>query len=201
MIDIQDNFLSDVQFRKVQEKIIGDEHGMSYKWDPVENFSWILSPIVRDYSEETQSKYKKLAGSGNTFKVDHSNTNLNNLQLVHVFYDNHAPLGSSFEILYPILEELQPAALIRIKANLVMCRDSIIESNMHTDIIQGSTDDYMKTSIFYLNTCNGYTKFENGDEVESVANRLVTFPQHFRHCGTTCTDRPFRSVINFNYVL
>ncbi len=201
MIDIQDNFLSDVQFKKVQEKIIGDEHGMFYKWDPVENFSWILSPIVRDYSEETQSKYKKLAGSGNTFKVDHSNTNLNNLQLVHVFYDNHSPLGSSFEILHPILQKLQPAALIRIKANLVMCRDSIIESDMHTDIIQGSTDDYMKTSILYLNTCNGYTKFENGDVVESVANRLVTFPQYLRHCGTTCTDKPLRSVINFNYIL
>ena len=201
MIDIQDNFLSESQFKNVQGKIIGDEHGMSYKWDPVENFSWILSPIVRDYTEEAESKYKKLAGLGNTLKVEHSDTNVNNLQLVHVFYDNHAPLGSSFEILYPILEKLQPAALIRIKANLVMCRDSIIESGMHTDIIQGSTDDYMKTSILYLNTCNGHTKFENGDVVESVANRLVTFPQYLRHCGTTCTDRPFRSVINFNYVL
>jgi len=51
----------------------------------------------------------------------------------------------------------------------------------------------------YVNTNNGYTKFEDGTKVESVANRLVTFPANMKHKGTSCTDEKIRVVINFNY--
>ena len=33
----------------------------------------------------------------------------------------------------------------------------------------------LTTSIFYVNTNNGYTKFEDGSIVESVANRMLIF--------------------------
>ena len=55
------------------------------------------------------------------------------------------------------------------------------------------------TSILYLNTNDGYTQFENGTKIESIENRLITFPLSYRHTGTTCTNQPFRAVINFNY--
>ena len=55
------------------------------------------------------------------------------------------------------------------------------------------------TSIFYVNTNNGYTKFEDGTKVESVANRMLTFPANMKHIGTSCTDEQTRVVINFNY--
>ena len=55
------------------------------------------------------------------------------------------------------------------------------------------------TSILYLNTNDGYTEFENGTKIESIENRLITFPLSYRHTGTTCTNNPFRVVINFNY--
>ena len=55
------------------------------------------------------------------------------------------------------------------------------------------------TSIFYVNTNNGYTKFEDGTKVESVANRMVTFPTNMKHTGTSCTDEKMRIVINFTY--
>ena len=51
-----------------------------------------------------------------------------------------------------------------------------------------------------MNTNNGYTKFEDGTKVESVANRLVTFPASMMHTGTSCTDKKIRIVINFNYM-
>ena len=57
------------------------------------------------------------------------------------------------------------------------------------------------TSIFYVNTNNGYTKFEDGTKVESVANRMVTFPANMKHTGTSCTDEKIRVVINFNYFI
>ena len=57
----------------------------------------------------------------------------------------------------------------------------------------------LTTSIFYVNTNNGYTKFEDGTKVESVANRMVIFPSNMKHIGTSCTDEKTRVVINFNY--
>ena len=51
-----------------------------------------------------------------------------------------------------------------------------------------------------MNTNNGYTKFETGEKVESVANRLVTFPNNMMHTGTTCTDEQYRCVMNIDYI-
>ena len=50
-----------------------------------------------------------------------------------------------------------------------------------------------------MNTCNGYTHFEDGSKVHSVANRLAIFPSTMFHSGSTCTDKDMRVVINFNY--
>ena len=69
-----------------------------------------------------------------------------------------------------------------------------IDASVHEKILSQIT-----TSIFYVNTNNGYTKFEDGTKVESVANRLVSFPANKKHTGTSCTDEKTRVVINFNY--
>ena len=53
--------------------------------------------------------------------------------------------------------------------------------------------------IFYLNTNNGYTKFEDGTVVKSIANRLLTFPTLCKHTSSSCTDVEARVNINFNY--
>ena len=55
------------------------------------------------------------------------------------------------------------------------------------------------TSIFYINTNNGYTLFESGDKIKCVANRMLLFDSSLRHAGVTCTDKPRRIVVNFNY--
>ena len=57
-----------------------------------------------------------------------------------------------------------------------------------------------ETAIFYVNTNNGWTQFEDGTKVNSVANRLVTFPSHMKHVGFSCTDQEVRVVINLNYI-
>ena len=56
------------------------------------------------------------------------------------------------------------------------------------------------TAIYYVNTNNGYTYFEDGQKVESVENRLVIMPSNLPHAGATCTDELRRVVINFNYL-
>ena len=77
-----------------------------------------------------------------------------------------------------------------------MATPEIIETYMHTDI---NDVENWKTALFYLNTNDGYTKFEHGEKVETVANRLVIFDGDILHCGTTHTNEKYIPVINFNY--
>ena len=58
---------------------------------------------------------------------------------------------------------------------------------------------YITTSIYYVNSNDGYTEFKDGTIIESVENRLVIFPSDMRHTGTTCTNAKNRIVVNINY--
>ena len=71
----------------------------------------------------------------------------------------------------------------------------------HTDYNHENLDicEETTTSIFYLNTNNGGTKFKDGQFVESKKNRLVTFPTLTEHAGVWCTDAKLRYVLNMNY--
>ena len=85
-------------------------------------------------------------------------------------------------------------ALVRIRA--------ILYANQGEQIIHDKHRDYNfphKTALLYLNTCNGFTEFEDGERVESVANRLVKFDGSKLHNSSTCTDQKVRAVISINY--
>ena len=124
-------------------------------------------------------------------------------QFTHIFYDAYIPISVNIKIINPLVDRIEPLSLWRVKANLLTRTPNIIENTFHTDI--GNLIDKPKklaqwtTSIFYVNTNNGYTKFEDGTKVESVANRVVTFPANMKHTGTSCTNEKTRVVINFNY--
>ena len=117
-------------------------------------------------------------------------------QFVHQFYRDYCPQSEFISCLDPILEQLHPAALIRIKANLNPKSDKIKDSLYHCDMGGGG----WTTGIYYVNTNNGYTLFEDGTKVKCVANRFVSFPSTLKHAGSTCTDDNTRVVININYV-
>ena len=115
----------------------------------------------------------------------------------HTFHDRQRVESKYFDILFPLLDKINPRALVRIRANCNTITDRIIEHGYHTDVPEWTN---CNTSIFYLNTNNGYTLFEeDGSKVQSVANRLCTFPCAVRHSSTTATDVTQRVVINFNY--
>ena len=122
-------------------------------------------------------------------------------QFVHMFYYHATYCSQLSEILKPTLEIINPISLWRIKANLSTRTPKIVENVFHIDMNDLSKEKLKQwtTSIFYINTNNGYTEFEDGTQVESVANRLVTFSTNLKHRGTTCTDQKKRVVINFNY--
>ena len=120
----------------------------------------------------------------------------------HVFYYDGVPCSKYFKFIEPILELIKPISIFRIKANLLTKTPNIVENAFHVDMpdISEEKQKQWTTSIFYMNTNNGYTKFEDGTIVESVTNRLVTFPANLKHTGTSCTDKKTRIVINFNYL-
>ena len=164
--------------------------------------------IIDDFLD--QSTFKNIHNEimGDAFpwyyndSIDYVSGEGERFQFVHMLYRDvsegyqvvHSP---SFQILVPIIEKLESKILIRVKANLLTQTPDIIENKLHID---RSPYERQSTSILYMNTNNGYTKFEDGKIVKSKANRMVTFPASMKHTGTTCTDQKIRVVINFNYL-
>ena len=119
-----------------------------------------------------------------------------NWQFLHWIYKEGRPVSEYFDALIPIINKLKVGALCKIKANLNPRTEKIVEHGFHCD------QDWIgaKTAVYYVNTCNGYTLFEDtGEKVYSKANRLVVFDGPTSHTGSTCTDEKRRVVINFNY--
>ena len=134
-----------------------------------------------------------------TGKVPNDETDFN-FQFCHVFFNYSFEKSKYFNYLNPVLERLNPIAVNRIKANCVPKTETIQVSGLHVDINEERViDSNPKTAIFYINTNNGYTLFEDGTKVESVENRICIFPYYMKHTGTTCTDKNQRVVININY--
>ena len=131
-----------------------------------------------------------------------SGDDVDKFQFIHLFFSDWVPISSLMNILNPILIKIDPIKLWRIKANLLTRTSNIVENEFHQDA--GEHEKLSKqwtTAIFYMNTNNGYTEFEDGTKVESVANRIVIFPTNTKHRGTSCTDERTRVVINFNYLI
>ncbi len=122
-------------------------------------------------------------------------------QFVHLIYDEDVPRSQYYESHFkPILKLLECEILARIKMNLNHRLPKPFLSNFHMDQNIANSEK-LTTSIFYINTNNGYTEFEqDGTKVESVANRLVSFPTNIKHRGVTQTDKQTRVLINFNYL-
>jgi len=120
---------------------------------------------------------------------------INNHCFTHMFYKDHIPQSQYINILSGVIEKINPKSLVRIKSNLSIKTSAVQKFGFHVDY-----PDYdCNTSILYVNTNDGKTVFENGEEIESVENRLVTFNSNILHSGTTCTNKKHRCLINFNY--
>ena len=167
---IEDNFLEQKEFDELQNLMMGP---------PVLKLAWYYNDSI-DYGDDVDK-----------------------FQFIHVFYVDGAPCSLFCQNLNPILDKLNVLVLSHIKANLLVRTPNIVENEFHIDM--GDLENFPEklkqwtTSIFYVNTNNGYTEFEDGTKVESVANRMVTFPADIKHHGTSCTDEKRRIVINFNY--
>ena len=130
------------------------------------------------------------------FNDSKSNENDDNFQFVHIFFWEDKILSPFWNYIAPILDNLNVKKIIRVKANLTTKKEKNFKSKMHVDTkIKDS-----KTAIFYCNSNNGSTIFENNVTIKSEENKLVFFNSHIKHCGSDCTDKNTRILINFNYL-
>jgi len=139
------------------------------------DFPWYLKPTIANHKQ-----------------------GLDQYQFVHTFYNCSKPgLDNWNPILQPLLDKLKANYIFRIKANCRPRTSNAVLSDYHTDM-----DLNQQTAIYYLNTNNGYTKFQDNSlqDVNSVANRLVTFYGGLKHCGASCTDENTRILLNINYI-
>ena len=132
-------------------------------------------------------------------KVDTIDCNeLENIQFSNWMYHGLEPVGPEYGIVKDIVGDhrLGITALVRIKANLTMRTPKVIKHGFHRD---GKC--HHTSAIYYVNSNDGYTEFEDGKTVKSVANRFVEFPANTKHRGVSQTDTDFRYVINFDYFI
>jgi hypothetical protein len=114
----------------------------------------------------------------------------------HMFYENYAPRSAFMGDIFPLIQKLNPNGLVRVKGNMFP------NLNLNKRIKEPFHADYPyehKGAIFYINTNNGPTVFEDGTEIESVENRILLFEPHKLHTMIYCTDQKVRVNININY--
>ena len=121
---------------------------------------------------------------------------IHNFQFFHMFYTNRTIRSNYYDQLNHLIKKINPFFIHKIKANCTPYTNKIKKYDLHTD-----ARIKCNTAVYYINDNDGYTYFENGDKVESVANRIVIFPSHLQHAGTTCSNEKVRIVLNLNYIL
>lgn len=170
---IFDNFLDEGAFEKLDLAIMG------------QRMTWHFAPF-------TAGKYESNGGPDQFF-------------FGHTIYQNHTWTSGLSKDLAPLIQKIGPMALHMVRANLMTKSNSHVESEFHSDLdLNSPTLDKVAqwtTAIFYINDCDGYTKLETGEIIESRQNRLLTFPANIRHLGATCTNEKRRVLINLNYII
>ena len=153
--------------------------------------------VIDNFLEQDKFNYFKDIITGEYFpwyfnhnKVYTSNKHLDDFQFVNTFKD-----GNSANHLIDIFaNKLKVNKFLRAKLNLTTRTEKIFKFNLHNDL-----EDESNVAIFYINTNNGYTYFENEKKVMSKENRIIIFDNKLKHYGTTSTDTKTRIVLNLCY--
>ena len=94
-----------------------------------------------------------------------------------------------------VMKNIPHKKIYRSKINFYLKTETLKKHIFHKDDV----NDNINVALFYINTNNGYTEFEDGTIINSKRNRLVLFPCKLKHRSTTSTDTRERINININY--
>tara|TARA_Y100000310_G_scaffold152579_1_gene152069 strand:+ start:1949 stop:2545 length:597 start_codon:yes stop_codon:yes gene_type:complete len=131
---------------------------------------------------------EQIAGQKDGFYFAHKLfTFLEPLPQVSMFYK---------QIISPFRQKIKWISLINATCNLLTVRPTPLLSAFHQD---WPDHPAVTTSIFYVNTNNGYTEMEDGTKIHSIKNRFAELG-YKSHRAVGQTDIGTRIVINLNYI-
>ena len=97
----------------------------------------------------------------------------------------------------PLLEKLGCKKPCKLKVNLYPRTQRRVHHSPHMDY---QPDLGFRTCLYYVNTNNGFTKFDGTfKSVKSKKNRAIFFDGSNKHHSTTPTDCNYRCSINIDY--
>jgi len=174
-IKIEKNVLPKEDLKIIQNTLI----------DP--KFPWYYSPRqVPEVVDESNNLLIKEAS------VDYED------YFAHSFYSRTVQGSPSFNIILKLINHIKPVAIIEARANFNINKNKVWYSGWHCDFHENKKLNH-NTSLFYVNTNNGYTEFKTGEKIMSEENTLITFKADNLHRACNQTDTPYRIVINLNY--
>ena len=171
MVKIVDNYLDEYKFDKLRKMIVNQQ------------FHWTWTDYVAREDEE-----KSLFYLTHVLCANQTLTRQKSWPHIHVsqFYNSFLDIFTNMVF--------DAKTIIRIKVNCYPRGDVLEEHGMHQDY-----EWEHKGALLSLNTCDGYTRFETGEKIDSVANRMIFFDPSVRHTSTNTTNDKRRININLNY--
>ena len=94
-----------------------------------------------------------------------------------------------------LLPKLDIKAVLRIKLNFYPYTETLYEHPLHYDY-----DFKHKACLLFLNTCDGYTYFENGEKYQSEENTAILFDASKLHGSTNTSNQRGRFTLIVNYL-
>ena len=153
----------------VHENIVGIMSGPE--------FAWYYQGFIAKAHEETEDEF----------------------YFTHTFYsgDTNSITSEYFDsVILPIcfLVLGTDIPMIRAKANLFTKTHTQMKHSFHTDY----QFDKHTTLVYSVNTNNGYTEFQDGTIIPSIANQLLIFDGNMEHRSVSQTDIKNRMNLNIN---
>ena len=155
--------------------------------------------------DEFNSLCKHVKGGETKWNISHITTPrkdqpdyIGNRQIVNILcVDDMGFVSADWHYYKPITDALGAKRVLRAKLNATMGTVEPLAGYPHTD----TKIPMCTTAVVYLNTCNGYTAFEEtGEKSMSMAGRALVFPSHCVHYGVSATDVAIRYTLNLNYL-
>ena len=183
-----DNFLEESYFKDLSGCIMDNEE-----------FRWKYSPYITSAHKKKATQQKE---PDYIFYMVHAllirtKTRIGKTSIIMKENDPKVVRSPFLEILDPVLKKCEQIGLnncVRAKCNMYPYTETLSEHEFHID------GNFPHTAaILSLNTCNGYTIFETGEKVDSVANRLSIVDGTIFHASTNTTNAKARFNINFNF--
>ena len=167
--------------------------------------------VIDDYLSHSEWTYLSnplmgVGGGGDYFPWKYSPNKVRGGDDDHQFTHQFYSIGRKsdwFGLVAPLMKRFHVLGVYRIKSNLEPNYGKRIYSEFHHDYCDPATlkpASHMTTCIYYVNTCNGYTEFEDGTILESQENSMVIFDGAIKHRSVGQTDENIRVNININYV-